>query len=104
MPFYLLLPSFQVIAAIGEQKASKALQEAATVIAESPSALQVGNGVNRRCGAVVGSELRANLWPQTHATCVANRRGGYGGAKRGRDMSNLPVFCSIRSQEEREEH
>ena len=31
------------------------------MIAESPSALQVGNGVNRRCGAVVGSELRA-IW------------------------------------------
>ena len=39
---------FQVIAAIGEQKASKALQEAATVIAESPSALQVGRGKNRQ--------------------------------------------------------
>ena len=33
--------SFQVIAAEGEQKASKALREAAGVIAESPSALQV---------------------------------------------------------------
>ena len=32
---------FQVIAAEGEQKASRALREAAEVIAESPSALQV---------------------------------------------------------------
>ena len=32
---------FQVIAAEGEQKASRALREAAAVIAESPSALQV---------------------------------------------------------------
>ena len=31
----------QVIAAEGEQKASKALREAAEVIAESPSALQL---------------------------------------------------------------
>ena len=33
--------SLQVIAAEGEQKASRALREAAEVIAESPSALQV---------------------------------------------------------------
>ena len=33
--------SWQVIAAEGEQKASRALREAAEVIAESPSALQV---------------------------------------------------------------
>ena len=32
---------WQVIAAEGEQKASRALREAAEVIAESPSALQV---------------------------------------------------------------
>ena len=36
---------FQVIAAEGEQKASKALREAAGVIAESPSALQVNTGL-----------------------------------------------------------
>ena len=34
-------PSTQVIAAEGEQKASRALKEAADVIQESPSALQV---------------------------------------------------------------
>ena len=33
--------SLQVIAAEGEQKASRALREAAEVISESPSALQV---------------------------------------------------------------
>ena len=39
---YYAYPSiFQVIAAEGEQKASRALREAAEVIAESPSALQV---------------------------------------------------------------
>ena len=37
----LSLLSWQVIAAEGEQKASRALREAAEVIAESPSALQV---------------------------------------------------------------
>ena len=37
---------FQVIAAEGEQKASRALREAAEVIAESPSALQVELRVN----------------------------------------------------------
>ena len=34
----------QVIAAEGEQKASRALREAAEVIAESPSAIQVSTG------------------------------------------------------------
>ena len=34
-------PIYQVIAAEGEQKASRALREAAEVISESPSALQV---------------------------------------------------------------
>ena len=39
---YYAYPSIvQVIAAEGEQKASRALREAAEVIAESPSALQV---------------------------------------------------------------
>ncbi len=37
----------QVIAAEGEQKASRALKEAATVINESPSALQVSVAVYR---------------------------------------------------------
>ena len=44
---------FQVIAAEGEQKASRALREAAEVIAESPSALQVklrkASGWKRKC-------------------------------------------------------
>ena len=39
---------FQVIAAEGEQKASRALREAAEVIAESPSALQVNPGWKRK--------------------------------------------------------
>ena len=34
-------PSFQVIAAEGEQNASRALKEAADIISESPSALQL---------------------------------------------------------------
>ena len=38
-----LMCHFQVIAAEGEQKASRALREAAEVISESPSALQVVN-------------------------------------------------------------
>ena len=38
--FLFFKKSCQVIAAEGEQKASKALREAAEVIAESPSALQ----------------------------------------------------------------
>ena len=37
---------FKVIAAEGEQKASRALREAAEVIAESPSALQVKINTN----------------------------------------------------------
>lgn len=36
----------KVIAAEGEQKASRALKEAAEVIAESPAALQVINNLN----------------------------------------------------------
>ena len=45
------LPSFlQVIAAEGEQKASRALREAANVIAESSSALQVSRLQSARSG------------------------------------------------------
>jgi len=39
----------QVIAAEGEQKASRALREAADVISQSPSALQVRAHSNNRC-------------------------------------------------------
>ena len=39
--FVFILKHSQVIAAEGEQKASRALREAAEVIAESPSALQL---------------------------------------------------------------
>ena len=38
---FICLPFFQVIAAEGEQKASRALKEASEVIAESSSALQL---------------------------------------------------------------
>ena len=40
-PAFISLPFFQVIAAEGEQKASRALKEASEVIAESSSALQL---------------------------------------------------------------
>ena len=43
LDFFPIEFSFQVIAAVGEQKASKALREAAGVIAESPSALQASD-------------------------------------------------------------
>ena len=39
--FYCILLLFQVIAAEGEQKASRALKEAADVITESPAAIQL---------------------------------------------------------------
>ena len=99
---YPSLSFFQVIAAIGEQKASKALQEAATVIAESPSALQVGPslgtaGVNRRCGAGCALSQCAAAESRNLSRLPLGMRGTEEGT-----MSNLllaEVFCRIRSRE-----
>ncbi len=62
-----LLFRLQVIAAIGEQKASKALQEAATVIAESPSALQVRKNVIRLSAAWYGKKGKRYILKATLA-------------------------------------
>ena len=51
-----------MIAAEGEQKASRALREAANVIAESSSALQVNHRGAASAFLVSGSGL-INLWP-----------------------------------------
>ena len=55
-----MLFSLQVIAAEGEQKASRALREAADVISQSPSALQVlycNNVSTKKCDTRGGKQL-----------------------------------------------
>ena len=100
------LPFFQVIAAIGEQKASKALQEAATVIAESPSALQVGPSVTGRArrgkqaaggGGMCSLAMFCRRITQPESLSTGDAR-----TEEEETMSNLllaEVFCRIRSRE-----
>ena len=61
----------KVIAAEGEQKASKALREAAEVISESPSALQVSMFVTTTKSLLLGQDFcLALFWFRfSYATC-----------------------------------
>ena len=52
-------PISQVIAAEGEQKASRALREAAEVISESPSALQVRRSL--KCERLINKHVTAEI-------------------------------------------